>query len=64
MARRWGNGAMLGVGALLGALVIGFLILIANCAMTGKTCPPYGVKELTEDLVGMLLGFMAGRYSK
>jgi hypothetical protein len=56
---------MLLTAILVACFGVGFLVLLANCVLAGRTCPPEGAfREVAEDLAGLVLGFVGGRYSR
>jgi hypothetical protein len=53
----------------VGTIIIGTFLVIAlgaagNCIIRGLTCPPQGaIREILEDTLTLLIGFVAGRLS-
>ena len=57
--------ALWGIGLIVVCFVTVTLIAIANCVYQGKTCPPEGsLREVLEDVLALLVGFVGGRMSK
>jgi len=48
-----------------GTVCLAFLVLLGNCVLFQRTCPPQGsLREVLEDVLTATIGFTAGRYTK